>query len=45
MRSALELHLAGLAEDGLPLPKPSARAEVVRLRVQAAAARRVARAR
>lgn len=28
-RQALRLHLAGLREDGLPLPEPSARAEVV----------------
>lgn len=28
-REALRLHLEGLREDGLPLPEPSARAEVV----------------
>ena len=28
-REALRLHLQGLREDGLPLPEPSARAEVV----------------
>jgi len=27
MREAIELHLVGLAEDGLPAPEPSASAE------------------
>ena len=27
IREAIELHLAGLAEDGLPIPEPSSRGE------------------
>lgn len=30
MREAIELHLRGLAEDGLPLPAPSSRALFIR---------------
>jgi predicted RNase H-like HicB family nuclease len=29
IREAIELHLAGLEEDGLPLPEPSSRVEYV----------------
>jgi predicted RNase H-like HicB family nuclease len=29
IRGAIELHLAGLAEDGLPIPEPSSRVEYV----------------
>lgn len=29
MREAIDLHLAGLRQDGLPIPKPSASAEYV----------------
>ena len=29
MREAIEMHLAGLREDGLPVPPPSAIAETV----------------
>ena len=33
---AIEFHLEGLREDGLPLPKPSSRAEYVEVGEQAA---------
>lgn len=29
IREAIELHLEGMAEDGLPIPKPSSRVEYV----------------
>lgn len=29
IREAIELHLEGLAEDGLPIPEPSSRVEYV----------------
>ncbi|MCI0464637.1 MAG: type II toxin-antitoxin system HicB family antitoxin [Gemmataceae bacterium] len=29
IRKAIELHLEGLAEDGLPIPEPSSRVEYV----------------
>jgi predicted RNase H-like HicB family nuclease len=29
IREAIELHLEGLVEDGLPIPKPSSRVEYV----------------
>ena len=29
IREAIELHLEGLAEDGLPLPEPSSRVDYV----------------
>jgi len=29
MREAIELHLRGMKEDGLPIPRPSASAELV----------------
>jgi predicted RNase H-like HicB family nuclease len=29
IREAIELHLAGLREDGLPLPQPSSQVEYV----------------
>jgi predicted RNase H-like HicB family nuclease len=29
IRAAIELHLEGMAEDGVPAPEPSARAEYV----------------
>jgi len=29
IREAIELHLDGLAEDGLPIPEPSSRVEYV----------------
>jgi predicted RNase H-like HicB family nuclease len=29
IREAIELHLAGMAEDGLPIPEPSSRVEYV----------------
>ncbi len=29
IREAIELHLAGLREDGLPIPKPSSQVEYV----------------
>lgn len=31
MRDAIRLHIAGLAEDGLPIPLPFASAEYVRV--------------
>ncbi len=33
IREAIELHLAGLEEDGLPLPEPSSRVECVEVKV------------
>lgn len=32
MRAAIELHLRGMKEDGLRIPKPAASAEFVRVR-------------
>jgi predicted RNase H-like HicB family nuclease len=32
MREAIELHLRGVEEDGLPIPKPHATAEFVTAR-------------
>ena len=29
IREAIELHLEGLAEDGLPIPEPSSRVEYI----------------
>ena len=29
IREAIEMHLEGLAEDGLPLPEPSSRVEYI----------------
>jgi predicted RNase H-like HicB family nuclease len=29
IREAIELHLEGLAEDGLPIPKPSSRVDYI----------------
>jgi predicted RNase H-like HicB family nuclease len=29
IREAIELHLAGLAEDGLPIPEPSSRVDYI----------------
>lgn len=29
IREAIQFHLSGLAEDGLPVPKPTSRAEYV----------------
>ncbi|HXD86088.1 MAG TPA: type II toxin-antitoxin system HicB family antitoxin [Urbifossiella sp.] len=29
IRAAIELHLEGMAEDGLPIPEPSSRVEYV----------------
>jgi predicted RNase H-like HicB family nuclease len=31
IREAIEFHLEGMREDGLPIPKPSSRAEYVGL--------------
>jgi predicted RNase H-like HicB family nuclease len=36
IREAIEFHLEGMREDGLPIPKPSTRAEYVDVREQAA---------
>ena len=36
IREAIELHLEGMREDGLPIPKPSSRAEYVEVGEQAA---------
>ena len=36
IREAIEFHLEGMREDGLPIPKPSTRAEDVEVREQAA---------
>jgi predicted RNase H-like HicB family nuclease len=33
IREAIELHLEGLAEDGLPIPEPSSRVEYVEVNV------------
>lgn len=33
IRQAIELHLAGLAEDGLPIPEPSSRVDYVEVNV------------
>ncbi len=33
MREAIECHLAGLAEDGLPIPKPATAVEYVEVRM------------
>jgi predicted RNase H-like HicB family nuclease len=30
---AIELHIEGLKEEGMPVPRPSARAEIVRIAV------------
>jgi predicted RNase H-like HicB family nuclease len=35
IREAIGFHLAGMREDGLPIPKPSSRAEYVEVREQA----------
>jgi predicted RNase H-like HicB family nuclease len=31
IREAIEIHVAGLREDGLPVPKPSSRVEYVEI--------------
>jgi predicted RNase H-like HicB family nuclease len=36
IRDAIEFHLQGMREDGLPIPKPSSRAEYVVVGEQAA---------
>ena len=36
IREAIEFHLEGMREDGLPIPKPSTRAEYVDVEEQAA---------
>jgi predicted RNase H-like HicB family nuclease len=36
IREAIEFHLEGMREDGLPIPKPSSRAEYVEVGGQAA---------
>jgi predicted RNase H-like HicB family nuclease len=36
IRAAIEFHLEGMREDGLPIPKPSSRAEYVEVGHQAA---------
>lgn len=36
IREAIEFHLEGMREDGLPIPKPSSRAEYVEVGEQAA---------
>jgi len=36
IRDAIEFHLEGMREDGLPIPKPSSRAEYVEVGQQAA---------
>ena len=36
IREAIEFHLEGMREDGLPIPKPSSWAEYVEVREQAA---------
>ena len=36
IREAIEFHLEGLREDGLPIPEPSSRAEYVEVAEQAA---------
>ena len=36
IREAIEFHLQGMREDGLPIPKPSSRAEYVEVGGQAA---------
>jgi len=36
IRQAIEFHLEGMREDGLPIPKPSSRAEYVEVGGQAA---------
>ena len=33
IREAIELHLEGLAEDGLPIPEPSSRVDYVEVNV------------
>ncbi len=33
IREAIELHLEGMAEDGLPIPEPSSRVEYVEVNV------------
>jgi predicted RNase H-like HicB family nuclease len=33
IREAIELHLAGLAEDGLPIPEPSSRVDYIEVNV------------
>jgi predicted RNase H-like HicB family nuclease len=35
IRDAIEFHLEGMREDGLPIPKPSSRAEYVEVGEQA----------
>ncbi len=35
MRAAIEMHVQGLREDGLPIPKPRAVAEYMAVRVSA----------
>ena len=36
IREAIEFHLEGMREDGLPIPKPSSRADYVEVGEQAA---------
>jgi predicted RNase H-like HicB family nuclease len=36
IREAIEIHLGGMREDGLPIPKPSSWAEYVEVGEQAA---------
>jgi predicted RNase H-like HicB family nuclease len=36
IREAIEFHLEGMREDGLPIPKPTSRAEYVEVGEQAA---------
>lgn len=36
IREAIEFHLEGMREDGIPIPKPSSRAEYVEVGEQAA---------
>ena len=38
LREALELHLEGLIEDGLPIPEPSSRVEYVEVNPEPGAA-------
>ena len=33
IRQAIELHLEGMAEDGLPIPEPTSQAEYIELNV------------
>ena len=40
IRSAIEFHLRGMQEDGLPIPPPSSRAEYVELGAKASHAAR-----